>query len=259
MIRLQTRENPQEPPTASRFIVPLRNRSSLFLLILALTLLSGCATPTQRYSADFNTRQIRSVVILPIDAEVSELSAGGTIEKRDDWTARVVEHLNTVISERYRYAPGNGLPADTSAAPSPAKDELAPLFRAITMNQVLHTWHPGFPKVAATRGSLAYKTGSITGMLGPQKADAALLVYLRDDYATAGRKSLTVLGVIAGIPVRSGFTMASAALVSADGDLLWMNIHAAKTGDLRTREGAETLVAKLMAGAPEVRAPAARP
>jgi len=238
------------------------SRLRLFPLLFAalLALLSGCATPpSYRQAASFDLNSLRSVVILPIDVEVSELSAGGTIEKRDDWTAQVVEHINAIVLEQYHYRHAFREPADVADDLARTRDELAPLYRAISLNQVLHTYNPAFPRVSATTGPLGYQTGSLAAFLEKQKADAVLIVYVRDDYATAGRKSLAVLGVIAGIPIRTGVTGASAALVNAKGDLVWMNIHAAQTGDLRTRQGAETLVARLLVGAPKLDTANAKP
>jgi hypothetical protein len=222
----------------------------LFFALLVAALFSGCATPvTHRYGVREARDQFKTVVILPIDAEVSELSAGGLTEKRDDWTAQVAAHLNAIVSARHAYKTVRTWEPEHSAELQAELDDARAVFRAITINQLVHSYLPGMPRVDAVHGSLVYQVGAIDKLLDAQQADAALLLFVRDDYATAGRKGLVFLGSLAGLPVRGGVTLASAALVTRDGRLLWMNVHAAQKGDLRTREGAEDLVDLLFRGA----------
>lgn len=227
----------------------LRSQLAL-LLVAAVAAFTGCTTPpSHRHGVRESKDQFRSIVILPIDAEVSELAAGGMTEKRDDWTAQVAEHLNAVVSARHAYKVAQAWPADRSTTLQAELDDVHAVFRAITLNQIVHTYIPGAPRVDAVSGTLVYQIGSIDALLDAQQADAALLLFVRDDYATAGRKGLVVLGAIAGIPVRGGVTVSSAALATRDGRLLWMNLFGAQKGDLRTREGTEALVDALFTGA----------
>jgi hypothetical protein len=231
--------------------VPSRHRLLLTLAVLGLALFTGCTTPpSHRHGLRQADDQFRTIVLLPIDAEVSELAAGGVTEERDDWTVQVAAHLNAVVTSRHSYRPARPWPAERAAALQTELEDLHAVFRAVTLNQILHTYIPGMPAVPATSGTLVYQVGPIDALLDAQQADAALLLFVRDDYATAGRKGLVVLGALAGIPVRGGVTVSSAALVTRDGRLLWMNLFGAQKGDLRTREGAQALVKALLTGAP---------
>jgi hypothetical protein len=216
----------------------------------AVLLLSACSTPSaHRLAVRQNQDKLRTIVVLPIDAEVSELAAGGMTEKRDDWTETVVAHLNAVVSQRHAYRVALPWPEDRAAELKSELEDVQAAYRAITLNQFVHTYLPDAPPVEAARGPLIYHVGPLDALLDAQESDAALLLFVRDDYATAGRKGLVVLGAIAGIPVRGGVTISSAALATRDGRLLWMNFFAAQKGDLRTREGAEKLVDALFTGA----------
>jgi hypothetical protein len=88
-------------------------------------------------------------------------------------------------------------------------------------------------------------------------ADALLFVFVRDSYATAGRKALAVLGVLTagftGVAIipQMGSTVASAALVERDGTVLWFNLNGAATGDLRQMPGATNTAKALLAGLPK--------
>lgn len=228
----------------------LRSAALPCLLLSVAAFFTGCvAPPSHRYAPRETRDQFPTIVILPIDVEVSELSAGGLTEKRDDWTAQVAAHLNAIVSARHAYRVASPWPAGRAAELQAELDDTRAVFRAITLNQIVHSFVPGLPRVDAVQGSLVYQVGPIQALLDTQKADAALLLFVRDDYATAGRKGLVFLGAVAGLPVRGGVTLASAALVTRDGRLLWMNVFGAQTGDLRTLEGAEDLVDELFQGA----------
>ena len=66
---------------------------ALCYLVLALI---GCAqTPVRHKTAHLETREAVSVVLMPIDIELSSLTAGGVKEVRADWT----ETANDLLSD----------------------------------------------------------------------------------------------------------------------------------------------------------------
>jgi hypothetical protein len=225
--------------------------ASLFLG-LALALLAGCSTPpAHRFAERKQGDTLGRVVLLPVDVEVGELSAGGMREKRDDWTAAVAAHLNAAVTARQTFRAASPWPEEKRAELEAELEDVHAVFQAVTMNQILHQHVPGFPVLEATTGTLVYQIGPIDALLDAQQADAALLLFVRDDYATAGRKGLVALGIVAGIPVQGGFTVSSAAIATRDGRLLWMNFHGSQAGDLREAEGAAEMIARLIEGAPK--------
>lgn len=222
-------------------------RSWLWMGLFAI-LLSGCVSrTTHRTTADASARAtaVHKILVLPLDVEVSELSAGGMLEKRDDWTGTVIDNLTDSVA---RLTPIRSV---TSPAPPPADEllEVQVLYRMITVNQFLHSFY-GPSVLTSVHGPLGYRLGAIDSLLAPAGADAALVVFVRDDYATGGRKAVAFVGAIAGIPVRTGVTISSAALVARDGTILWMNQQGATHGDLRTQPGADATVRKLFTGLP---------
>lgn len=222
------------------------------LLCVAVAFFAGCSTPpAHRYADRKPGETIGRVVLLPVDVEVGELSAGGMREKRDDWTAAVAEHLNAAIAARHTFVSASPWPEENRAALETELEDVHAVFRSVTINQIIHQYLPALPKLDATTGTLVYQIGSIDALLDAQQADAALLFFVRDDYATAGRKGLVALGMVAGIPVQGGTTVSSAAIATRDGRLLWMNLHGSQVGDLREAEGAAKMVARLLAGAPK--------
>ncbi len=82
-----------------------------------------------------------------------------------------------------------------------------------------------------------------------------LFIYLRDSYATGERKVLAGLSLVAAaftgvyIAPTMGSTIATAALVDHDGNVLWMN-QTLLSKDLRNPEGIEALLDELLVGLP---------
>ncbi len=219
------------------------------LLLAVACAFSGCASPPPPYRTahDFAaaSSSLRSIAVLPLDVEVSELSAGGVTEKRDDWTELVTANLQDALDRLTDARPLT----DPAALPAEAWTQLRGLHRAIIGNQFIHGFYgPGI--LDSIHGPLRYEMGSLEPLAEATGADAFLFVFVRDDYATGGRKAVVALGIIAGIPVRGGVTISSAALVGRDGRLLWMNQVGALTGDLRTQKGADEAIVALCNGLP---------
>ena len=238
------------------FTAFVRRKTLLVILGTGIAgLLGGCVAPGSRVSyrtAANTTREaatIHSVAVLPLDVEVAELNTGGISEKRDDWTVKTIDNLNRAITRFTACKPVNA----SAKLPEADLAEIRALFRAITQNQFFHGFY-GPPLITSVRGPLVYQMGPMDSLFDVTQSDAVLLVFIRDDHATGGRRTLSIIGDIAGIPVRTGITISSAALVSRNGSLLWMNCMGAKASsdDLRDQDGADEVVKNLFAGLPSL-------
>ena len=232
----------------------LLRRAACALPAAALALsLSGCVTPPPSHRTAARTLaeapRIKTVAVLPLDVEVAELSTGGMTEKRDDWTAQVTTNLEDAVERLTSFRPARGAADRYPEALAAELDDIRTLYRAITANQFIHGFY-GPPILDSVRGPLRYELGAMDALLDAAGADAALVVFVRDEYSTGGRKAVAILGALAGIPVRTGVTVSSAALVHRDGTLLWMNHTGAMSGDLRTPAGADATVKNLFQGVP---------
>ena len=79
----------------------------------------------------------------------------------------------------------------------------------------------------------------------------ALFVFLRDSYATDGRKAMMALGLLLGVGISLGQQIGFASLVDLnDGRVVWFNLLNAQSGDLRDAASASKSVAKLLDGVP---------
>jgi len=191
------------------------------------------------------------ILLMPLDVELLELAAGGVTSPRADWTLAAQGHLRKSIGTRVGKQSAGVVEADASllSADSPHL-QLFKLHETIGasiyefqaggangQNQILPTLKEGFDwSLGSSVESLATETGT----------RYALFVYVRDSYATAGRKAAAVgavmIAAVTGvyIPVGTGVRNAFASLVDLrTGNVVWFNRLYSETGDLREAEAAE--------------------
>lgn len=224
-------------------------------LLAVSSLFTGCATApaTYRTRADTAGRLPgpTRIAIAPPDVEVYEISAGGVTELRDEWTRTVEQHLRTELGHSTGFKPAPVLDPELQKE----FGEVSSLLRAISLNQAMSVFGPR--ELQPNLRPLDYHVGSIARLADACDADALLFIFVRDSYATAGRKALAVLGALTGavtgvvIVPQLGSTAGSAALVQRDGTVLWFNVHGAASGDLREPAGAAGTVHALLAGLPK--------
>jgi len=79
----------------------------------------------------------------------------------------------------------------------------------------------------------------------------ALFVFVRDSYASGGRKAMMAVGMLLGVGVQLGQQIGFASLVDLnDGRVVWFNLLNSQTGDLRDAQSAGAAVDKLLDGVP---------
>lgn len=232
------------------------------LAVLTLLLSSGCQVAPVTYrthsSLASKIQELKNVQLAAPDVEVSEVSAGGVSEKRDDWTEAVGKNLLTAVSAETKCTPlFDHLDGAQKTQIEEELLEVQALLRAITLNQLTHG--PGINQLASTTtGPMTYNVGRIDNILDAAGADSLVIVFARDSYATAGRKTLAVLGMLAGaaagvaiVPGTGTSTVSSAALVERDGTVLWFNLVFSPDADLRDLDGAQDFTETLLAGFPK--------
>lgn len=221
-----------------------------------VALFAGCSTPpTHRTTANATSKlaSATSLGVAPPDVEVYEIAAGGVTELRNDWTKNVDELLRSEFAAQTKYKPA---PAVDSLSPAAQQElaEVTSLLRAISLNHFMAFFGPR--ELQPANRALDYNVGRIDTLADACGSDALLFVFVRDSYASAGRKALAVLGVLTGaftgivIMPSLGTTVGTAALVHRDGTVVWFNTHGAASGDLRERDGAAATARTLLVGLP---------
>jgi hypothetical protein len=222
-------------------------------VILGIVLLAGCAPPAKRQvpelrrDADKPTR----IVLMPLDVEVSQLTAGGVEQPHAEWTENALKNMRAALEEEAKkrnvilvdYQPERG-----SVEEQTTSLDLLKLHRAVGGSVLVHQYLPG--------QSLPSKEGKLDWSLGPavdaiarsHEADYAMFLFVRDSYATAGRAAVIVVAALLGAGVSGGSQVGFASVVDLkNGDIAWFNRVIRGTGDLRTPEAAAETVKALVA------------
>jgi hypothetical protein len=213
----------------------------------------GCATTNHERAGgiaeDANLARGAAIAIMRPDVSLYSLLASGLEEPRADWTDAARANIQTALIDELRR---RGATAhlvndfDASADPQRAR-QLFLLHEAVGYSALVHG-------VGQTK--LPHKAG-FDWTLGPgaraldPTARYGLFVFLRDSYATDGRKAMAVALALAGVGVSTGQQVGFASLVDLDsGRLVWFNVLAAARGDVRELDKARQTIGLLLDGAP---------
>lgn len=247
-----------EPSVSSR-----RRRLSPIVPVIALLALviSGCTTNiTESYtggSADDGAVAIDAksarVVLMPLDIKLTELTAAGLEEPKAAWTELARRHVSNAIhgslSER-------GLKPRNYAKPANAKalrrdDQLTKLHAQVGGTIIRHHYNMQ-ARLPTKQGRMDWTLGTTARQLGNgQQAEFALFVFMRDSYATGGRKAAVAVSKIIGAGVQGGERIGFASLVDLrSGKVVWFNALYSDSGDLRKAEPAKDVVGDLLSGFP---------
>lgn len=234
--------------------------SKLLKLLLIFSILAGCATaPNFRSNPQLSEKikTTKSIVLIPLKTDVYQITAGGVVEKMDEWTLQAKRNVMTAIEETLRIKPLLIIkPFDELLLSSEKKanlEETSALYDAVSASIQFHTYGPPDQLFLDKIKNFDYSLGPEIKEL-VRDVDAVLFVSCADHIATAGRKAVQagsiILGALVGIQItpNMGATAISIALVDAEtGFILWYNYH--RSGgdhDLRNPIDTNTLVKQLL-------------
>jgi len=229
--------------------------SRWFAVMLVGLGLSACVQVPGTVRVDPAAQSMRGakVLIMQPDVEVSELTVGGLLEPNAAWTASAEANINqaleTVLADlgaRWVHLNPNGKLIRT-----PAVSQLVKLHGAVGASILIHDYAGGVP-LFNKKGKFDWTLGKDAAILGKAyKADYALFVFFRDSFSSDARVALNVLTAIVGAGVRGGQQLGFASLVDLrTGKIVWFNIMARGTGDLREAEAAVDASQVLLAELP---------
>lgn len=217
-----------------------------------VTMLAGCEATVQRQATDLRREagKTPTIVVMPLDVELAQLTAGGVAEPHAEWTEAALKHMRGALEAEARsrnvkltYYDGERGSADDRQMSL----DLVKLHRAVGGSVLVHQYLPG--------NALPSKDGKFDWSLGPSvaaisrsyEADYALFLYVRDSYATAGRVAFIVVAALMGAGVQGGSQVGFASVVDLKtGDIVWFNRLVRGTGDLRTPDAAAETVKTLV-------------
>jgi hypothetical protein len=190
-----------------------------------------------------------SIVLMPADIELFEISTGGVSEPRADWTEIAEGHLKAGLTTRKARL---GVQfKEFSDEADEAVAAVLRLHRAVSEAVVVH--HLGSLKLPTKQGRLDWSLGADAAPLRERTgADYALFTWIRDAYASEARKAAMLVGALFGLPLAGGVQLAYASLVDLrSGQVVWFNRLRRMSGDLRESEAAQETLDALLAGLPE--------
>lgn len=227
----------------------------LSFVMLAGLSLAACTSTKQMADVGFvpPEGQYRLLVMRP-DVSVGLLTAGGVVEAREDWTDQARTHLIDALARQQAGRGGMVKVAatreETGADPALVTD-LERLHKAVGSSIALHkylgqTLPTKKDRFDWTLGQQAVAFGQASGY------DYALFLHAEDSFASSGRVALqavSFLGCMVGVCIMptGGQQSAYSSLVDLKtGQVVWFNVLSSSTGDIRTAEGAESLVRNLL-------------
>ena len=236
-----------------------RLRSAVVLpFVMTGLLATGCAQSRVATRTDKWERVPSSarVVLMTPDIELAELTAGGVLEPNAEWTElakiHVVDALQGEVGARNARLVSYQPPANDSAR-AYQHNQLIKLHAVVGSSVLLH--HYGALKLPNKDGKFDWTLGDGAKVLREDaEADYALFIFVRDSYASAGRKAAMV-GVailsVGRVIIPGGVHTAFASLVDLKtGDLVWFNRLVDTQADLRDVDPARSAIKKLAADLP---------
>jgi hypothetical protein len=224
---------------------------------LGTLVLCACSTTRQQSEAGFHppSGNYRLIVMQP-DIQVGQLTAGGVIEQREDWTNTARGNVLSALAEEQGARGAATKIASTTAEvgyDATATNDLIALHAAVGRAIQIHKFGPlHLPSKENhfdwTLGEPAVAFGAATHY------DYALFLHAQDSFSSGGRVALQaagMLGCLVGVCLiaSGGQQVAFASLVDLKtGNVVWFNVLVSALGDIRTPDGAKQMVDRLLAG-----------
>jgi hypothetical protein len=223
-----------------------------FLTLLALS--HPAVAQSKNRAPGFEAlRKEATVVIMPTDIELFEISAGGVLEPKADWTEAASKHFKAALNEKKKSLGMKTVELTERDADDVA--EINTLHAAVAGSISLHHFGPGFFKLPTKEGKLDWSLGETVREIKKKTgADYALFSWIRDTYASGERVVTMIALALLGIGVPGGAQVGYASLVDLDtGQVLWFNGLVRGTGDLREADKAAETLNVLLADFPGVK------
>jgi hypothetical protein len=235
----------------------------VFAVMLALASASAAAATRARVATDSTGTLVKvdgSIVVIEPDIELYLVTAGGMQEPRKEWS----DAARTLYpAEVHAQLDGKNveLKADydipDNLDPTSQLGQILRLNQAVAMSITQYSM-PGTAlatkKDAKGRARMDWSLGPGVAALREQTgADYALFTYVRDSYASGGRTALRVFGFLVGaalggaLDIGGGVQIGVATLVDLrTGQVVWYNLLANQSGDLRDQKGANKTVQQML-------------
>ena len=228
---------------------------ALVAAAVVVPFLPGCATTaTQSHVTELRHSTPNSrILLMPLDVELMEMSIGGVLEPKPEWTASARSFITEEVRaqkaklgfELHEYA-DDGPPDEQELV-----DQLVKL-HAVVGKAIRQNRKP-LQELQSLGQKPKWSLGEEVRVLREKSgADYALFVHVRDSYASEGRKLVMIAGAALKMGLMGGIQSGFASLVDLKtGDIVWFNQLGRVAGDLRTKEPASESVKMLFTEFPK--------
>tara|TARA_B100001939_G_scaffold308688_2_gene289470 strand:+ start:22527 stop:23306 length:780 start_codon:yes stop_codon:yes gene_type:complete len=241
------------PTSPSRHTSGFSKTLSLIFILPFLFLASCSSTNHHALTTTLKDKngEKRKIVVMPLDVELSLLTAGGVNEPNAEWTQAAKTHMNTALDNIMQNYNVQIIHYDPEAPGEETKDlrQFRHLYRAVGESVFIHQYLAPLP----TRNKeFDWTMGPAAKTLKEKyNADYALFILVRDSYSSDSRKAMQFALALVGVGIQGGSQVGYSSLVDTDtGDIVWFNLLARGTGDLRTEKSANETVELLLDGLP---------
>lgn len=232
----------------------LYKRAKAICVVMLAVSLAACVQNHHRLQETLTRPAERDarILVLPVDAELFELSFGGAPTPRQDWTVAARENMNAALrgffeERKIAVAFHDGVVDDAQTA------KLMRLHAAVGQSIRVHQYD-GPESLPTKKGKFEWTMGpAIRGLAPADAADYVVLVHVRDSYSSGARVAAQVVAAaVFGVALHGGMQIGFASMVDLNtGDVVWFNRLLRGAGDLRTAEPAKETIAALLEGMPQ--------
>jgi hypothetical protein len=222
---------------------------ALALVFVALPLAAHAQSASRNLAPGFSALpKDAKVAIAPLDVELFELSAGGVLAPKADWTEAAHKHMSAALQKKAAALGVSSQFIDNAVADDHA--ELLHLHGAVARAISWH--HMGALKLPTKNDQLDWSFGdALKPLRQATGARYGLFTWMRDSYASPERKAMMVGLALLGVGIGGGAQVGYSSLIDLEtGQVLWFNQSVSMTGDLRDEKSATASVDGLLAGFP---------
>ncbi len=226
----------------------------IWQVLLCCLVLAGCTTSRGRVAApELMTPVIAGSTGLLVqpEARLALLTAASQIERRDDWSRDAAANLAAGFQAELALHNHPFTLVDLSSQMDGRAGQVLRLNEAV--GDTIQTYEFSGQRLPTKAGRFDWTLGEGTQLLrGDSGADYALFVTARGTWSSPGRKALMLGAAIIGTSMPMGSQTLSVSLVDLrTGRVIWYNqARAGPADDMRTPEGARSLAANVLKGAP---------
>jgi hypothetical protein len=224
-----------------------------FLLLLLQTACTMAGKPSMGEDLQGDAAKLpSSLLLLPIDVSIEEISAGGVMQEDPQWSKEGEEALVAAVKNYFAGGSPTSLVAmpELTAEESERVHEHILLYDVVAKEAYIATTVPGMGWEHLAK-NFHYTLGDGLRFLKQKTgAEAALIVIGSDAISTGGRKAMVAVAALLGVGMPVGRSNVLVGVIDLeDGDILWFR-HSFAEGnrDLRNPEDAGVLFAKAMEG-----------